>query len=247
MFLRVFFLARTFINYGTYTDAYSRKLCNSYGFTAGVRFTFKVHMVTNPGRSAVTILSCSILFLSLLLEIFERPYSLVNDNLLAVNTFGGGFWLITMTITTVGYGDVSPQTIMGKVIAIATALWGSFLISIFVLTTASLFDLTKPQMQAMRHISLSRSASKTIVSAMKYFVKKKKYYELLARVCPDNLEHSAFITSLDQQLVTKKYNRDEGFRSSSIMATLPAFEEPDEKNLEAKLKNLVTEMNILFI
>ena len=78
MFFRIGFLMRTFINYGKYTDAYSRKLCKEYGFTAGVRFTLKVHMVTNPGKSAIYIVVSSILILSLLLTIFERPYSLVN-------------------------------------------------------------------------------------------------------------------------------------------------------------------------
>ena len=78
MFLRIGFAMRTFVNFGTYTDAYSRKLCKQYGFTSGVRFTLKVHMVTNPGKSAIYIVSSSILILSLLMSIFERPYFLVN-------------------------------------------------------------------------------------------------------------------------------------------------------------------------
>jgi len=41
MFFRVFFVVRSIFNYSIYTDAYSKKLCKSYGFSAGVRFTFK--------------------------------------------------------------------------------------------------------------------------------------------------------------------------------------------------------------
>lgn len=44
MFLRFFFLCRTIINFSIYTDAYSKKLCNSYGFISGVRFTVRCHM-----------------------------------------------------------------------------------------------------------------------------------------------------------------------------------------------------------
>ena len=103
-------------------------------------------MVTNPGKSAIYIVTSSILILSLLMSIFERPYSIVNGKLSqAVGTFSGGFYLVIMTMTTVGYGDFSPHTSVGQFLAMVTALWGSFLISILVLTTASIFDLDKSQ------------------------------------------------------------------------------------------------------
>jgi len=42
MLLRLLFVVRTVINYSVYTDAYSKKLAKSYGFTSGVRFALKV-------------------------------------------------------------------------------------------------------------------------------------------------------------------------------------------------------------
>ena len=41
MWFRIYFLVRSIFNYSIYTDAYSKKLCKSYGFTAGARFTLK--------------------------------------------------------------------------------------------------------------------------------------------------------------------------------------------------------------
>ena len=41
MWFRIYFLIRSIFNYSIYTDAYSKKLCKSYGFTAGARFTLK--------------------------------------------------------------------------------------------------------------------------------------------------------------------------------------------------------------
>jgi hypothetical protein len=132
------------INYGTYTDAYSRKLCKQYGFTSGVRFTLKVHMVTNPGTAAFLIVFSSTLVLSLLMSIFERPYNIVNGKTSqSIEDFGDGLYLVVMTMTTVGYGDFTPHTYTGKYLAMITALWGSFLISILVLATASFFELNK--------------------------------------------------------------------------------------------------------
>jgi voltage-gated potassium channel Kch len=42
-------------------------------------------------------------------------------------------------MTTVGYGDVSPQTLFGKFVAIAAALWGTFLISLLILSVGQIF------------------------------------------------------------------------------------------------------------
>lgn len=41
MWFRLYFLIRSIFNYSIYTDAYSKKLCKTYGFTAGARFTLK--------------------------------------------------------------------------------------------------------------------------------------------------------------------------------------------------------------
>jgi len=41
MFLRFSFLIKSIFNYSQYTDIYSKKLCESYGFSANARFTLK--------------------------------------------------------------------------------------------------------------------------------------------------------------------------------------------------------------
>lgn len=44
MFLRLFFLFRTVFNYSEYTDAYSKTICNKYGFTSNNRFALKCYL-----------------------------------------------------------------------------------------------------------------------------------------------------------------------------------------------------------
>ena len=43
------------------------------------------------------------------------------------------FYTIIITMTTVGYGDLSPKSVLGKVVCMFTALWGAFMISVMVL------------------------------------------------------------------------------------------------------------------
>jgi len=51
-----------------------------------------------------------------------------------ISHFGTAAYFILMTITTVGYGDLSPHTTEGRIVAIAAALWGSTLVSLLVVT-----------------------------------------------------------------------------------------------------------------
>ena len=93
-----------------------------------------------------------------------------------MDSYFNALWLIVITLTTVGYGDISPCTFPGRIVAMISALWGAFLISLLVVTVSSIFDLNNNQKMALRHIRLTRRAAVTISSAIKFFLAKKRYY-----------------------------------------------------------------------
>jgi hypothetical protein len=134
MWCRVYFAIRSIFNYSIYTDAHSKKLCQSYGFSAGVRFTFKCQLIINPGWSVMLILLSTIMVATYILRIFELPYFRIMDGHKngAMDSFFNNLWCTTITLTTVGYGDIAPATVPGKCVAILIAFSGSFLISIVV-------------------------------------------------------------------------------------------------------------------
>jgi hypothetical protein len=59
-----------------------------------------------------------------------------------LNNYLQNVQLIVITMTTVGYGNVGPLTMLGRVIAVITAFWGSFILSLFVVAVTQLFELT---------------------------------------------------------------------------------------------------------
>ena len=50
-------------------------------------------------------------------------------------------WLTVITLTTVGYGDMYAVTMPGRIVTMALALWGTTLISLFVLAVSGIFEL----------------------------------------------------------------------------------------------------------
>ena len=43
-------------------------------------------------------------------------------------------WNVIITLTTVGYGDLYPKTLMGRIVGVVIAFWGVFIVSFFVVT-----------------------------------------------------------------------------------------------------------------
>jgi len=72
MFIRLYFLVRTLLNFTIYSDLYSKRVCSKYGFEASVSFYVKALFVKQPGVVILMVSSLSILFLSYVLRIFER-------------------------------------------------------------------------------------------------------------------------------------------------------------------------------
>ena len=46
------------------------------------------------------------------------------------------FYLIVVTISTVGFGDLTAKSVLGKTLIVLAALWGAFLVSLVVLVVA---------------------------------------------------------------------------------------------------------------
>lgn len=54
-------------------------------------------------------------------------------------TVGRGMWWAMQTVTTVGYGDVTPEHTSGRIVAVVVMLWGIALVAIVVAAITSTF------------------------------------------------------------------------------------------------------------
>jgi hypothetical protein len=78
-------------------------------------------------------------------------------------------------MATIGYGDLYPGTLFGRIVAIGCAVWGAFAFSMIVFTLESSLQLNQNQNKAFQAIVKSRAAAKVIVSSLYFNVLKNRH------------------------------------------------------------------------
>ena len=101
--------------------------------------------------------------------------------------------MTVITLATVGFGDIAPQSIAGRCILFGCGIWGSFIVSLIVLVVANVFELNKEQKKAMRDIHVTRKATHSIALAIKFFISKKNYYRTMLKIKPQIYGTSLFV------------------------------------------------------
>ena len=89
-----------------------------------------------------------------------------------------------ITLTTVGYGDVTPQTMSGRIVIMLAAVMGIIQVSFVINVVNNLFSLNNSEKTAVDKIDRSRIAAKAISKSIKYLKVKKNYYRELEKQMP---------------------------------------------------------------
>ena len=81
------------------------------------------------------------------------------------NGIGKGIWWAASTITTTGYGDIVPKTVLGRTMALIGMLGGIVLISIFTATVSSLITASRLQSKINSTYDLQRLRVGTLIES----------------------------------------------------------------------------------
>ena len=117
------------------------------------------------------LFTLTILVLAYVLRVIENPYYVqlyLKDHYTRLHWYEEFFqfiYLVIITITTVGYGDITTKSLYGKSLIMFASLWGTFLISLVLLMVANVFDLKDQQKKAMIDINVTHKATKSISHA----------------------------------------------------------------------------------
>ena len=111
-----------------------------------------------------------------------------------------GFWCVIITILTVGYGDFYPQTVLGRIIAVVACLWGTFLISLMVVSLTISVEFTPQEQKAYEELKKGEmycKLKKRALEFIRYSVRLKDFPEKKEDIIDPELKVK-YVKVLDQ-------------------------------------------------
>ena len=157
MLLRLYLIWRIFEHYSSWNDEESEEICNSCLCEGGVKFSIKAELKERPYTVVISVLFLSIMFFGVALRAAERPFMKVSGK--DWDYIWNGMWCIIVTMTTVGYGDFYPTTHLGRFIDVIACFWGTFLVSLMVLSLTISSELTPQERKAYDIIKKKRPST----------------------------------------------------------------------------------------
>jgi voltage-gated potassium channel len=110
---------------------------------ADFQYALKCMFKDFPSQLIGSAFIISIILFSFAFRICERELSKIPT--LALNYqfdyISNSVWMTIMTMTTVGYGDIFPRTLLGRIVCILLVAWGIFVVSIMVVVLTNTFQM----------------------------------------------------------------------------------------------------------
>ena len=136
----------------------SFRIAKMNGVKLGLKFPFKANMADNSLKINVSLFMICLLVFSYDLRIYERYFDELNENNLG--NYLNNLWCIFITMTTVGYGDISPKSFFGRLISVVTCMFGVFLVGLVVISVTSYFNLEGIESNVYKIILKSKKMEK---------------------------------------------------------------------------------------
>ncbi len=158
-------------------------------------------IVEYPVRTVFGLLVISILVFAVAIRVYERPdHNAYGDQIF--NDYLNSVYFKCITMTTVGYGDIYPLSMYGKVISVILAFFAAFIISLFVVVSTNILEFSKRQRQVFHQLLISKKAANAIISSYKYHKLRRRFKE-----------HTAMQTEINRANAGSTDQRQESFQS----------------------------------
>ena len=145
---KIYQIWKIVISSSAYATPRCNRLAKMYMCEANHGFALKCMFKDFPMTLVTICFFISIVLFSFALRVAERsPY--FHDRIADFTYLSNAIWLTVITLCTVGYGDISPKTAIGRAIVIILVLWGSFIVSIMVAVLNNIFSMDQRELKVL--------------------------------------------------------------------------------------------------
>lgn len=169
--IKSYLVFRVYSYYSRWTSDSANSIGNKYNVKAGLHFALKAEMKKRPYTMLVIVTCIAMAICAFCVRTFE--YGIFDSNSNATNLKGDNdlqnlqncFWLIIVTMVTVGYGDMYPKSHFGRFVVIIASILGMLLVSLIVVSLAVLTEFTDEEKKAYNVIKKIQADSSAFQKA----------------------------------------------------------------------------------
>jgi hypothetical protein len=149
-------MIRIYSNVSIWTSERVKSIGIDNKISIGAHFAIKAQIKHTPYIAMGLMLAISIGIFGFMMRIFEygfKPDAGAAVSSKAVNnpnfkTFTDTFWVIIITMMTIGYGDIFPNTHFGRIIAFLSALVGMLIVSLLIVSLSYVVEFSPEEKKA---------------------------------------------------------------------------------------------------
>lgn len=138
IFRSCFFVASYCIK-SRYMSPRAERICKMYGAKSGAIFCLRSIFKDSPFTFMTATFLTSVIIFSFLFRIAE--YQIYSVSCLTM--YSDMAWMTVITMTSVGYGDYTPKTPVGRLIGALCVSWGVLIVSVMVVVLTNTFSMNR--------------------------------------------------------------------------------------------------------
>ncbi len=160
--IKLYYLIIIFSHVSLWTSDTAREIAKENKVTIGANFALKATLKKNPFMSILILLGIFLLLFSFFMRIFEYGFSQEENDKIISNakaienesfgSYANVFWVVIITMMTVGYGDSYPKTHMGRTVAFLSSIVGMIIQSLLIVRLSDFVELTVDEKKAFNEI-----------------------------------------------------------------------------------------------